>query len=108
MDKINRLVGKAFNEFVRDFVESLVDVDKDISNYATRFFEDYPSQQIFTIEVGIQLLIFQMSKYLAVYPPDLQCQMVEKIQEKLKDNALPMHKQWLKHKENCEKEDEVS
>ena len=100
MDKsLRNAVNEAFHEFVKDFVTSYADIDKDILNYSNKYFEDEVSKQLFCMELGLQLMVYQLSKYLAIFNPEVQNSLIDNIENKLRKEAVGMHDAWLKHRE---------
>lgn len=98
-NSLRQTVDDAFNEFIEDFTTSCADIDKDILNYSSKYFDDQYAQQLFCMEVGLQLIVYQLGKYLAVFEPMEQYAMIDRIENTLRKHAVSMHKKWLKHRE---------
>lgn len=103
-EEFRKLVDSAFDEFIKDFTDHVIDIDKDINNYAARFFDDRTAQHLFAMEVELQLFTYQVSKYLAVFPPSEQFAMIDKMETRFRKGANNMHQQWLQHQSKYRKE----
>ena len=102
-ESLRQIVDETFDEFIEDFATSCSDIDRDILNYSNKYFEDHCSQQFFCMEVGLQLMVYQLGKYLAVFNPEEQGEMIDKIESKLRRDSVRMHAAWLKHTEEYRK-----